>query len=79
LQALALLLEPNQRDFTGGRVHAGIGDLAQPAPDPCVGGIAIDLESFGAELARQRYVKARAQITDEALDLTLGLRPIGPA
>ncbi len=30
--------------------------------DPHVGGVAIDLKSFGTELARQRRVKARANI-----------------
>jgi hypothetical protein len=34
--------------------------------------VAIDLQSFGAELARQRQVEARAQVADEALDLALG-------
>ena len=77
MQALTFLLEPNQRDLASGRVHASVGNLAQPGADPCIGGFAIDLESFGAELTRQRHVKARAQVTDEALDLALGLCPIG--
>ena len=47
-------------------MHSGVRDFAQPGPDSGVGGVAIDLESLGAELARQRNVKARAQITDES-------------
>src|SRR5208282_1987051 len=54
-------------------------DLPQPGPDPGVGRVAIDFESFGAKLARQRNVEAPAQVADEALNLALGLRPIGPA
>jgi alkanesulfonate monooxygenase len=34
LQTLTLLLEPYRWDLPGGRVHAGIGDLAQPGADP---------------------------------------------
>ena len=60
-------------------MHPRVGDLAQPGSDSRVGRIAIDLESFGTELAGQRHVKARAQVADEALDLALGLGPIGPA
>ncbi len=67
----SLMIEPHQRNLANSRVHA-CGNFAQRRPDPGVGGVAIDLESFGAELARQRHVKARAQIADEALDLALG-------
>src|SRR5208283_2688122 len=44
-----------------------------------IGGVAIDLQSFGAELARQRHVEARTQVSDEALDLALGPGSIGLA
>ena len=79
LQTLALLLEPHQRNLISSCVHARIGDLAQPGADTCVGSVAIDREPFGTELARQRYVEARAQVANEAFDLALGLRPIRPA
>ena len=61
MQALALMLRSHCRNFAGGRVHASVGDPAQPGPDARIGGIAIDLQSFGAELARQRHVEARAR------------------
>src|SRR5262249_2098031 len=79
LQALALKLEARQRDLAGGPMHACVGDLAQPGADPGIGGVAIDLESFGRELARERNVEAPAQIADEAFDLALGLGSIRPA
>ena len=60
-------------------VHACVGNLAQPSPDARIGGIAIDLQSFGDELARQRHVEARTQIADEAFDLALGPGSIGLA
>ena len=60
-------------------MHACVGDLAQPGRDPRIGGVAIDLEAFGTELARQRNVEAPAQVADEALDLALGLGSIRAA
>jgi len=53
-------------------MHPRIRNLAQPGPDPRVGGIAIDLEPVRAKLARQRNVKAPAQVADEAFDLAVG-------
>src|SRR5579883_1839027 len=79
LQTLALQLAAYQRNLASSRVHTTVGDLPQPGFDSCVGGVAIDLESFGTELARQRNVEARANVTDEAFDLALGLGPIRPA
>ena len=58
-------------------MHPRVVDLAQPGSGPRVGRITIDFESFGTELACQRHVKAGSQVTDEALDLALGLCPIG--
>jgi len=46
---------------------------------PRVGGIAIDLESFGAEAGCQWHVEARPQVADEAFDLALGPGSIGLA
>jgi hypothetical protein len=60
-------------------MHACVGDLAQPRPDSRIGGISIDLESFGTQLARQRNVEAPAQVAYEVLDLALGLGSIRPA
>src|SRR5271166_2340580 len=60
-------------------MHPRIGDLAQPGSNSYVSRISIDFESLGTKLAGQRHVKARTQVADEALDLALGLRTIGPA
>src|ERR1700691_1988800 len=60
-------------------MHPRIGDLAQPGSNSYVSGILIDFESLGTKLAGQWHVKARAQVTNEALNLALGLRPIGSA
>src|SRR5208282_2059881 len=79
LQTLALQAEAHQRDLAGGRMHPGIGDLAQPGSNPHVSRVAINFEPFGAELARKRHTEARPQVSDEALDFALGLRPIRPA
>jgi hypothetical protein len=38
------------RGCQSGRVYACVGGFAQPSPDPRIGGLAIDLQSFGAEL-----------------------------
>src|SRR5262245_29332539 len=79
LQALALKLEAHQWDLAGGPMHACVGDLTQPGPDPRIGGVAIDSESFGTELARERSVEVPTQVADEALDLALGLGSRRPA
>src|SRR5579885_2160389 len=79
LEAFPLQLEPHRRNLASGRMHPCIRDLAQPGSDPRIGGIAIDGESFWAELARQRHIEACAKIADEPFDLAFGLRPIGPA
>ena len=60
-------------------MYACVGDLAEPGPRSCIGGIAIDLESFGPELTCQRNVEASTQVGDEAFDLALCLRPIRSA
>ena len=45
------------RGCQSGRVHACVGGFAQPSPDPRIGGLAIDLQSFGAELASSGTLK----------------------
>src|SRR6266446_1266208 len=76
---VALLLESHQWNFTGGGMYPRVRHLAQPGADARISGVTVDREPFGAELARQRHVKTRTQIADKALDLALGLGPIGTA
>jgi hypothetical protein len=52
-------------------MHPRVGDLPQPRAHPCIGRVTIDPEPFGAQLASEWYVEARAQVADEAFDLPL--------
>lgn len=59
----------------GAGVDPHIGDFAQSGANARVGGVSINFEPFGTQLAGERHVKAAAQITNEALHLAFGLRP----
>ena len=68
--------QPFGRDRAGRAVHARVRDLAKPARNRQVGGLAIDDQTILCQPAGKRNPEAVPQIADEALDFALRLRPI---
>ena len=79
LQRSALDGQPLGRDLAGRAVHARVRHLAQPSRTAALAVCAIDrqpvLRAAGSRTAR----RSCPQVADEALDLALGLRPVGAA
>jgi hypothetical protein len=58
-------------------MDASIGHLAKPAPGSGIGGVTIRNDAGLLHAGGERYPEAALQTTDEALNLTLRLGPIG--
>ena len=65
------------RDGASRAVNARVRDLAKPALNRQVGGLAIDDQTILSQPAGKRNPEALPQITNEPLDFAFGLGPIG--
>lgn len=73
MQSLSFFLPALRRYHLGGLVLPRIGDVTQPFKDFEISRLDIQGQARLLELRDQGHIEAVAQITDEALDLALGL------